>query len=59
MRLIVERKMTPILSKSLESESAACIPPQIMAVCGLAISSAATNGERRFFHVDFKNVASH
>lgn len=27
-RLIVERKMTPILSKSLESESAACVPPQ-------------------------------
>ncbi|TMS22262.1 Vesicle transport through interaction with t-SNAREs-like protein 1A [Larimichthys crocea] len=26
-RLIVERKMTPILSKSLESESAACVPP--------------------------------
>lgn len=27
-RLIVERKMTPILSKSLESESASCVPPQ-------------------------------
>lgn len=26
-RLIVERKMTPILSKSLESESAVCVPP--------------------------------
>lgn len=41
--------MTPILSKSLESESAACIPPQIMAVRSLAISSATTNGEQRFF----------
>lgn len=51
--------MTPILSKSLESELAACVSPPIIAGHGPAISSAATNGERRFFHVDFKNVASH
>ncbi|KAI4872798.1 hypothetical protein NFI96_016119 [Prochilodus magdalenae] len=54
-RLIVERKMTPILSTGPESESVA-FPPN-HAGPGLAVSSAATNGRRRFFHLDFKNGA--
>ncbi|KAK3528858.1 hypothetical protein QTP70_011739 [Hemibagrus guttatus] len=56
-RLIVERKMTPILSKSSESESMAS--PLNHGRPGLAVSSAATNGRRRVFHLDFKNGPHH
>lgn len=56
-RLIVERKMTPILSKSPESESVS-LPPN-HAGPSLSVSSAATNGKRRFFHLDFKNGPRH
>lgn len=57
-RLIVERKMTPILSKSLESESAACVPPNH----GRPWPSHIQRRHKRratLFYVDFKNVASH